>query len=95
MEKKRKVEVDRDEKSKAIKELEKMVKLLRKENEDLKADGKQFENMKIELINSNEKAEKRKIVSDNLAKEVCKKSKTNFVNKIVLICHHVQCFSKF
>ena len=47
-----------------------MVKQLRKDKEDLKIKSSEFESTAAKLKESEELAEKRKITSDNLAKEV-------------------------
>ena len=48
-----------------------MVKQLRKDKEDLKIKSSEFESTAAKLKETEELAEKRKITSDNLAKEVC------------------------
>lgn len=64
------IESEKKEKTKAIRELEAMVKQLRKDKEDLKIKSSEFESTAAKLKESEELAEKRKITSDNLAKEV-------------------------
>ena len=65
------IESEKKEKTKAIRELEAMVKQLRKDKEDLKIKSSEFESTAAKLKETEELAEKRKITSDNLAKEVC------------------------
>ena len=64
------IESEKKEKTKAIRELEAMVKQLRKDKEDLKIKSSEFESAVAKLKETEELAEKRKITSDNLAKEV-------------------------
>ena len=58
------------------------MKQLRKDKEDLKIKSSEFESTAAKLKESEELAEKRKITSDNLAKEVIPNPELQFRNTV-------------